>query len=80
MMSNRLNLFPLMIHIYKKELDEIDIKLKINKFIKVKESRITALGCINCEYLFALVYLFLQLNPFFSLFSLSIPHEIFRKS
>ena len=47
-----------MIHIYKKELDEIDIKLKINKFIKVKESRITTycfvppmqVSCLRCDY------------------------------
>ena len=30
----------LLIHIYKEELDEIDIKLITNEFIKIKESRI----------------------------------------
>ena len=30
----------LLIHTYKEELDEIDIKLFTNKFIKIKESRI----------------------------------------
>ena len=38
-----------MIHIYKDELDEIDIKLITNQFIKefirVNESRIVTFGC-----------------------------------
>ena len=33
-----------MIHIYKDELDEIDIKLITNEFIKVKKSRIVSFG------------------------------------
>ena len=33
-----------MIHIYKDELDEIDIKLITNQFIKVKQSIIITLG------------------------------------
>ena len=35
-----------MIHIYKDELDEIDIKLITNEFIKVKESRIVTFGLL----------------------------------
>ena len=35
-----------MIHIYKDEHDEIDIKLTANKFIKVKESRIVTVGLL----------------------------------
>ena len=35
-----------MIPIYKNELDEIDIKLITNKFIKVKESRIVTFGLL----------------------------------
>ena len=32
-----------MIHVYREGLDETDIKLTINEFIKVKESRIAVL-------------------------------------
>ena len=35
-----------MIHIYEDELDEIDIKLITNEFIKVKESRIATFGLL----------------------------------
>ena len=35
-----------MIHIYEDELDEIDIKLITNEFIKVKESRIVTFGLL----------------------------------
>ena len=35
-----------MIHIYKDELDESDIKLITNEFIKVKESRIVTFGLL----------------------------------
>ena len=35
-----------MIHICKDELDEINIKLIINEFIKVKGSRIVIFGCL----------------------------------
>ena len=38
----------LMIHIYNNELDEIDIKLIISKFIKVKQSKIATFGLIIC--------------------------------
>ena len=43
MTDSRLN-HLLLIHIYKKEIDEIDIKLITNEFIKIKESRIATLG------------------------------------
>ena len=35
-----------MIHIYKDELDQIDIKLIKNEFIKVKECRIVTFGLL----------------------------------
>ena len=35
-----------MIHIYKDELDESDIKLIANEFIKVKEARIVTLALL----------------------------------
>ena len=38
MTGSRLNHLK-MTHIYKEELDEIDMKLMMNKFIKVKKSR-----------------------------------------
>ena len=38
MTGSRLNHLK-MTHIYKAELDEIDMKLMMNKFIKVKKSR-----------------------------------------
>ena len=43
-----------MIHIYKDEFDEIDIKLITNGFIKVKEARIITFGfwVANFENLF----------------------------
>ena len=37
-----------MIHIQNGELDEINIKLITNEFIKVKESRIAIFGLIIC--------------------------------
>ena len=43
MTDSRLN-HLLLIHIYKEELDEIDIKLITNEFIKIKESRIATFG------------------------------------
>ena len=44
-----------MIHISKDELDETDVKLITNKFIKVKECRIITFGfwVANFENLFA---------------------------
>ena len=41
MASSRLN-HLLMVHVYKEELDEINMKLIVNKFIKVKEFRIAS--------------------------------------
>ena len=35
-----------MIHIYKDELNEVDIKLITNEFIEVKESRIVTFGLL----------------------------------
>ena len=43
MIDNKLN-HLLMILIYNEELDEINIKLRANKLIKEKESRIAAFG------------------------------------
>ena len=43
MTGSRLN-HLLLIQIYKEELDEIDIKLITNEFIKIKESRIATFG------------------------------------
>ena len=45
-----------MIHIYKDELDEINIKLITNRFIKAKGARIITFGfwVTNFENLFAL--------------------------
>ena len=44
MADSRLKNHLLMMHIYKEELDETDIKLITNEFIKVKESRIDTFG------------------------------------
>ena len=44
MTDSRLKNHLVMIHIYKEELDETDIKLITNEFIKFKESRIGTLG------------------------------------
>ena len=60
-------------HIYKKELDEIDAKLKINKSIKERSLELLLFGCIDCEYLLALVYLLLLFNPFFLFFPFQYP-------
>ena len=68
-----------LIHIYKEELDEIHIKLITDEFIKIKESRLLLLGCINFEHLFVLVHILLLLNSFLLSF-LPIPPEIIRKS
>ena len=47
MTDSRLNhLF--LIHTYKEELDEIDIKLITNEFIKIKEPRIATFGL--CQF------------------------------
>ena len=35
-----------MIHIYKDELDEVEIKLIANEFLKVKDSRIVTFGLL----------------------------------
>ena len=43
MTDSRLN-HLLLIHIYKKELDEIDIKSITNEFIQIMESRIATFG------------------------------------
>lgn len=43
MTGSRLNHLN-MTHIYKAELDEIDMKLMMNKFIKVKKSRTAIFG------------------------------------
>ena len=77
MTGSRLNHLN-MTHIYKEELDEIDMKLMINNFIKVKKSRTAILDCINSKHLFALVHLLLLFNTISSLCSLSISPEIVR--
>ena len=43
MTDSRLN-HLLLIHIYKEELDEIDIKVITDEFIKIEESRIATFG------------------------------------
>ena len=53
-----------MIHIYKDEMYETDIKLLTNKFIEVKSPELLLLTCINFEHIFALVHLLLLLNLF----------------
>ena len=60
-------------HIYKKELDEIDPKLKINKSIKERSLELLLFVCIDCEYLLALLYLLLLFNPFFLFFLFQYP-------
>ena len=60
--GNRLN--HLLVHIYKKEFDEMNIKWTTNQFIKVKKSR-SATFVVSLEHLFLLAYFLLLLNPFF---------------
>ena len=64
-----------MIHIYKDQLDEIDIQLITSKFIKVKESRIVS----NFENLFAVVHLSLLPNQFLLHITFQHPPKSARK-
>ena len=57
-----------MIHTYKDELDETDIKLLANNFTEVKSPNLLLFSCINFEHLFALFYFI----------DLSIPLEIIK--
>ena len=56
-----------MIHIYKDELDEIDMKLITNEFIKIKESIIVTFGLLILRiYLLWFIYRY-YLTNFFSI-------------
>ena len=67
--------YLLMIHVYREGLDETDIKLTTNEFIKVKESRIAVLRWYQFWNLFALVYLSLILNQLFLCVTFQYPSE-----
>ena len=67
----------LLIHIYKGELDEIDVKLIKNEFIKIKEYSYFCAVSILTICLFWFIYCYC-LTHFFCF--LSIPPEIMRKS
>ena len=65
-----------MIHIYKDELDEIDIKLKTNEFIKVEKSRIVTFGLLILRIsLLWFIYRYCLTN-FFSILPFVTPPEI----
>ena len=70
----RLNSFH-MIHIYNKELHEINMKLTKNKFHRVKKS---TFGLNQFWAKFILIHISLLLNPFLLCFH-SIPFEIIKK-
>ena len=62
-----------MIHIYKNELDEIDIKLITNEFVKVKESRIVTFGLLILKVcLLWFIYHYYWTN-FFSILPFNTP-------
>ena len=62
-----------MIHIYKDELDEINIKLITNKFIKVRQSRIVTFGLLILRIcLFWFIYRYCLTN-LFSILPFSTP-------